>query len=69
MTANDLLLRLTLDMEYDKFKEEIGNICLELQEFSRISNIKEMDSTYQKLRERVKKHKQFIRDLRDETNQ
>lgn len=69
-SVTDLLIRLILEFEFEKNSKEISNICSELKEFSRMGNIREMDLTYQKLREYVKKHKQLIRELRDnETNQ
>lgn len=69
MEFNDLLTRLILEVEKDKFHQSITEMLENINCFAKMGNLKEMDIGYQNLKECVRQHRNFIKELRNETNQ
>lgn len=69
MTFTDLATRLILEIEKDKYNDTISKLTENLKCFANMGNIKEMDKAYQSVRDCVKQHRNFIKELKNnETN-
>lgn len=69
MGFDDLITILILEFEKDKYNDAVSKLTENIKCFANMGNLKEMDIGYQNLRNCVKQHRNFIKELRNETNQ
>lgn len=60
MNLDEILCRLIIEIEKEKYEQEIEDIQKCLSIFSKVGNIKQMDLTYKRLRDCAVSHRKLI---------